>query len=96
MRIGPRLLERSFQFLVIKGEQDLPGPDRIALANENLLNAPANLRANANVARLDGSGAQEGGVPVEPIRVESGGRRHGRHPKNDEDALPFHKTKLLE
>src|SRR5256885_1918581 len=49
-RVRPGLLERSLQLLVVEGDQDLARLDGIALADQDLVEAAADLGTNANVA----------------------------------------------
>ena len=45
-----RRLDRGAQLFVVKGNEHLPRFHAIALANEQLVDAPANFRAHASIA----------------------------------------------
>src|SRR6202007_3092848 len=66
-RGGTRLRERCLELFVVEGDECLTGLDRIPLANKYLVDASANLGADANVASFDGAGTLQGGVVVEPV-----------------------------
>jgi len=70
--VGAGLLEGRLQFPVVKGDQDLAWLDGVAFADENFVDAAADLGADANVASLDGAGALQAGVAVEPSGVDGG------------------------
>ena len=57
LRVGARLFQRSLQFFVIESKKDLAGLHGIAFANEHLVDAPADFGTDADVARLNVTGA---------------------------------------
>ena len=82
-RVRPGLLEGSLQFFVVKGDQDLARLDRIALADQDLVDAAADFGTDANVAGFDGTGTFEGHVASEPAGTEPSSGQHGRsHEEN--------------
>jgi hypothetical protein len=52
-RCRAHLLECRVQFLIVKRHQHLAGLYRIAFPHQNLVDASAYLRANADIARLN-------------------------------------------
>src|SRR2546422_934332 len=93
--VGARLLKGSLQFLVVKGDQDLARLNGIAFADQNRVDAAADLGADADIAGFDSPGTLEGSVAVEPAGIEpSGCQRHGSS-KYDQDVLAVHETSLL-
>src|SRR5438477_5335277 len=82
-RLRPGLLEGSLQFFVVKGDQDLARLDRIALADQDLVDAAADFGTDANVAGFDGTGTFEGHVASQPAGTEPSSGQHGRsHEEN--------------
>src|SRR6267143_2430483 len=92
--VGARLFEGSLELPVVEGDQDLARLDGVAFAHENFINAAADFGADADVARLDGAGALEGGVAPEPAGVERSGGDHGGQEDEEDDALAGHGTNL--
>src|SRR5258707_492674 len=64
-RGGARLRQRSGAFFLVESDQDLPGFDGITFADQDLINAPTDFRADANVAGFNGAGAVERSVAME-------------------------------
>src|SRR5258708_6665025 len=92
--VGAGLLESGLQLLLVKGDQDLAWLDGVAFAHEDFVNAAANFGADADVARFDGPGAQEGGIAPEPRGIERRARDDGHEHNEDDDALAGHGTNL--
>src|SRR5712664_3964394 len=92
---GAGLLERCPQFLVVEGNQNLAWLNGIAFSDQNLVDAAADLGADANVASFDGAGALQGGVAVEPAGIEPRGGQHCGNSNKNQDALAVHETSLL-
>src|SRR5207248_7026688 len=90
LRVGPRLLESRLQFLVVEGKQNVAGFNAIAFANEHFVDTAAYFRPYTNVARFDGTGANQRVVPVEPTCVHGRGGHHNSYRENDEKAFPVH------
>src|SRR6266851_5690949 len=76
--VGTGLLEGSPQFLLVKSDKDLARLDRIAFADQNLVDAAADFGADADVARFNGTRALQGGVEAEPAGKEPRGGQHSR------------------
>ncbi len=92
--VGTGLLEGSPQFLLVKSDKDLARLDRIAFADQNLVDAAADFGADADVARFNGTRALQGGVEAEPAGKEPRGGQHSRSREKNEDALAVHDTSL--
>ena len=91
---SPGLIERGQQFLVIERDQNLAGLHRIAFSDEHFIDAPANFRADANIARFNGARALQPGVATKPCGIDGCGAQHHRDQNQDDDAFPAHKINL--
>jgi len=57
-RVARDCASEAASFFLVESDQDLPGFNWIALANQDLINAPTDVRADANVAGFNGAGAR--------------------------------------
>ena len=93
-RVGAGLLEGSLQFLVVKRNQDLARLDGIAFADQNFVDAAADLGADADIAGFDGARTLQRGVAVEPASIKASGGEHGGRTNKNQDELAVHRTNL--
>ena len=93
-RRGAGLRERCRKFLLVKRNQHLPGFDGVTLADEDFINAPANLRADANIPRFDGARAAERSVAMEHAGGVYGQSDESGDDENGNEDFAIHKFDL--
>src|SRR3989338_1479814 len=93
VRPGP--LQGREQLLVVEGDQEVAGFHAVALAGPDFDDAPADFRADTDVARLDRAGAHERLRPPERLEVSSQTQRRGGEANNENHPLASHTSSPL-